>query len=132
MYKNAKVEKHAMICEELHDLYITKNADYGDSVGELYSKLGDITLLTRITDKYNRLMNIFSNPHKAIHHETIDDNIKDLANYCIIWAMERELKIEDEPKLELKKYGDVINTKLSHTDFEKSMGGIRKVIEENK
>ena len=91
-----KIQKHEEICKALHELYIKKNADYGDSVGELYAKLGDITLLTRITDKYNRLLNIFSNPDKQVNFETIDDTIQDLANYCIIWMMERELKVEHE------------------------------------
>ena len=89
-----KIQKHEEICKALHELYIKKNADYGDSVGELYAKLGDITLLTRITDKYNRLLNIFSNPDKQVNFETIDDTIQDLANYCIIWLLERELKEE--------------------------------------
>ena len=89
-----KIEKHEQICNEIHEMYIKKNADYGDSVGELYAKLGDITLLTRITDKYNRLLNIFSNPDKQVNFETIDDTIQDLANYCIIWLLERELKEE--------------------------------------
>lgn len=91
-----KIQKHEEICKALHELYIKKNADYGDSVGELYAKLGDITLLTRITDKYNRLLNIFSNPDKKVNFETIDDTIQDLANYCIIWMMERELKDKGE------------------------------------
>jgi hypothetical protein len=91
-----KIQKHEEICKALHELYIKKNADYGDSVGELYAKLGDITLLTRITDKYNRLLNIFSNPDKQVNFETIDDTIQDLANYCIIWMMERELKDKGE------------------------------------
>lgn len=89
-----KIQKHEEICKALHELYIKKNSDYGDSVGELYAKLGDITLLTRITDKYNRLLNIFSNPDKQVNFETIDDTIQDLANYCIIWLLERELKEE--------------------------------------
>jgi hypothetical protein len=89
-----KIQKHEEICKALHELYIKKNADYGDSVGELYAKLGDITLLTRITDKYNRLLNIFSNPDRQVNFETVDDTIQDLANYCIIWILERELKEE--------------------------------------
>lgn len=87
-----KIQKHEELCDYLHELYKKKNADYGDSVGELYDKLGDITLLTRITDKYNRLLNIFSNPDKEINYESVDDTIKDMANYCIIWAMERQIR----------------------------------------
>lgn len=87
-----KYDKHKEICDGLNELYKTKNAEYGDSVGELYSKLGDITMLTRITDKCNRLLNLMSNPEIDIMYESIDDNILDMANYCIIWMMERKLK----------------------------------------
>lgn len=93
-----KIEKHEQICNEIHEMYIKKNADYGDSVGELYEKLGDISFLTRISDKYHRLMNLMCDSdgykRKEINYESVDDTIQDLANYCIIWLMEREMKKE--------------------------------------
>lgn len=93
-----KIEKHEQICNEIHEMYIKKNADYGDSVGELYAKLGDISFLTRISDKYHRLMNLMCDSdgykRKDINYESVDDTIQDLANYCIIWLMEREMKKE--------------------------------------
>ena len=93
-----KIEKHEQICKEIHEMYIKKNADYGDSVGQLYSKLGDISMLTRISDKYNRLMNLMTKEGEQ-NYESIEDTIQDMANYCIIWLMEREMKeYKDEPK----------------------------------
>ena len=93
-----KIEKHEQIWNEIHEMYIKKNADYGDSVGELYEKLGDISFLTRISDKYHRLMNLMCDSdgykRKDINYESVDDTIQDLANYCIIWLMEREMKKE--------------------------------------
>lgn len=91
-----KIKKHEELCEEIHLMYIKKNADYGDSVGELYSRLGDVSFLTRISDKYNRLMNLMCDydgyMRSDINYESVDDTIMDMANYCIIWLMERELK----------------------------------------
>lgn len=91
-----KIRKHEEICNGIHEMYIKKNADYGDSVGELYSKLGDVSFLTRISDKYHRLMNLMCDydgyMKKEINYESVDDTIQDLANYCIIWLMEREMK----------------------------------------
>ena len=93
-----KIEKHEQICKEIHEMYIKKNADYGDSVGQLYSKLGDISMLTRISDKYNRLMNLMTKEGEQ-NYESIEDTIQDMANYCIIWLMEREMKeYKDESK----------------------------------
>lgn len=94
-----KIATHDRICAEIHEMYRKKNADYGDSVGELYKKLGDVSFLTRISDKYHRLMNLMTDydgyMKKEINYESVDDTIMDLANYCIIWLMERELKKED-------------------------------------
>lgn len=88
-----KIYEHKKICDELNETYKKKNADYGDSVGELYNKLGDITILTRISDKYNRLMNLLGpNNDREVNYESVDDTILDMANYCIIWLMERRLK----------------------------------------
>ena len=99
-----KIEKHEQICNEIHEMYIKKNADYGDSVGELYAKLGDISFLTRISDKYHRLMNLMCDSdgykRKDINYESVDDTIQDLANYCIIWLMEREMKKEYTDEVE--------------------------------
>lgn len=93
-----KIEKHEQICNEIHEMYIKKNADYGDSVGELYKKLGDVSFLTRISDKYHRLMNLMCDcdgyMKKEINYESVDDTIQDLANYCIIWLMERKMQEE--------------------------------------
>lgn len=97
-----KLQKHEELCNFIHDLYRKKNADYGDSVGDLYVRLGDISFLTRISDKYNRLMNLMTDYDGYMrsdvdaNFESIDDTIMDMANYCIIWLMERELKNKGE------------------------------------
>lgn len=107
---NNKIEKHEEICNKLHEMYILKNADYGDSVGELYKKLGDISFLTRISDKYNRLMNLMI-AGGGENFESIEDTIQDMANYCIIWLMERELlygEKEDEEEYEIIDTDDEI------------------------
>ena len=88
-----KKDAHAAITRRIHEVYTKKNADYGDSMGELYEKLGDISFLTMVTIKQNRLMSLLDpKSTKAPNYESIDDTILDLANYCIIWLMERELK----------------------------------------
>lgn len=105
-----KIHEHKKICNELNETYEKKNADYGDSIGELYNKLGDITILTRISDKYNRLMNLLDpNNDRAVNYESVDDTILDMANYCIIWLMERRLKNF--------KYEPVTNSFGSFKDF---------------
>ena len=112
-----KIKKHEELCEEIHEMYIKKNADYGDSVGELYSRLGDVSFLTRISDKYNRLMNLMCDydgyMRKDINYESVDDTIMDLANYCIIWLMERELKNNPEELMVTKETEEDKNETLT-------------------
>lgn len=120
-----KIRKHEQICNEIHEMYIKKNADYGDSVGELYGKLGDVSFLTRISDKYHRLMNLmcdydgYMKDKVEINYESVDDTIQDLANYCIIWLMERSLKEEknDAPQEFGMSFKDIENLKLPKDFF---------------
>lgn len=88
-----KSEMFNEILEELRKTYEVKNADYGDSVGDTYNKFGDVSFLTRITDKYNRILSL-SNKGEcgAVKDEKLDDTILDLANYCVLWLVEREYK----------------------------------------
>lgn len=114
---NNKIEKHEQLCNRIHEMYIKKNADYGDSVGELYSKLGDISFLTRISDKYNRLMNLIL-AGGGENYESIEDTIQDLANYCIIWLLERELlygEREEEEEYEIIDETDEVC--ITHADM---------------
>ena len=80
------------IINNLEDTYKRKNSDYGNSVGDTYEKFGDISFLTRITDKYNRMVNLVCNSNnvRKVKDEALEDTILDLANYCLLWLVERE------------------------------------------
>ena len=79
----SKAERHAEICKTLKDIYVAKNADYGDSFGELFRKLGLISAVTRISDKTNRLQSLCQR-EALVKDETIRDTLLDLANYAIM------------------------------------------------
>ena len=72
------------------DLYLPKNAAYGDSFHKLYSELGIISAVTQISHKYNRLVNLAKDRNAKTNDESITDTLLDLANYCILTAMELE------------------------------------------
>lgn len=84
-----KVQMHKNICEELNSTYAKKNHDYGDSFNETFDKLGIISAVTRISDKYNRLVSLCtkSEEERKVKDETISDTLLDLANYCIMTEM---------------------------------------------
>ena len=88
-----KEEIFDYIVDHMSDTYRTKNSDYGDSVGDTYNKFGDISFLVRISDKYNRLLSLTNNEqNQQVQDEKLEDTILDMANYCILWLIERQLK----------------------------------------
>ena len=92
-----KVQKHKKICEELNSIYEKKNHDYGNSFGETFDKLGIISAITRISDKYNRLVSLCMLPdeERKVKDETISDTLIDMANYCIMTLIELD---KNKPK----------------------------------
>lgn len=92
-----KLERHKKWCDNLHALYEIKNKAYGDSFGDTFDRLGLISGVTRVTDKYNRLVNLATHPEIDENDESIIDTLVDLANYAIMTAM--ELEIEKENKI---------------------------------
>lgn len=83
-----KVEHFKQIAEDLGNLYEKKNTAYGDSFGNTYNKLGIISAVTRISDKYNRLCNLATNPNIDTLDESIEDTLRDMAAYCIMTLIE--------------------------------------------
>ena len=93
------------IINNLEDTYKRKNSDYGNSVGDTYEKFGDISFLTRITDKYNRILSLADKGECGeVKDEALEDTILDLANYCLLWLVEREYAGQHE---EVKPTKDV-------------------------
>ena len=92
MTREQKVSRHLEIAKSLNQLYDSKGSDYGDSFGETYHKLGIISALTRISDKYNRLISLVTKPEeeRKVKDESIQDTLLDLSNYCIMTVIEME------------------------------------------
>lgn len=84
------VSKFAEIASDLTALYEKKNKAYGNSFGETFQKLGLISAVTRISDKYNRLCNLAVNEGIDTFGESIKDTLADMASYCIMTLIELE------------------------------------------
>lgn len=76
------------VSRELDTLYERKNNAYGNSFGETFEKLGIISAVTRISDKYNRLCNLVRNLDIDNLGESIEDTLQDLACYSIMTIVE--------------------------------------------
>ena len=79
-----RVEQFKQIAEDITALYEKKDRAYGNSFGETYEKLGIISAVTRISDKYNRLCNLAVNKDIDNLGESLEDTLKDMAAYCIM------------------------------------------------
>lgn len=80
---------HRGILDAMHRLYKAKNADYGNSFGEMYQEEGFPVAYIKITDKYKRIQRLRG--HSAqVQSESMEDTLMDLANYCIMTLMEME------------------------------------------
>lgn len=93
-----KADRHAEICTTLNETFRKKNADYGNSFGETFKKLGIISAVTRITDKVYRLQSLCIKAAQ-VSDESMHDTLLDLANYAIMTVIELELaEINSEEK----------------------------------
>lgn len=100
---------HKKLLDEMHELYIKKNRDYGSSVTDTYEKFGLTSFLVRLSDKLNRVTNLTLNTKdNLVKDEKIQDTLMDLANYSILALIELEM---DKDKLcyEAKNEADIGN-----------------------
>jgi hypothetical protein len=83
-----KPERFREITEEIANLYEAKDKAYGNSFGATYEKLGLISAVTRISDKYNRPCNLATNTDVDNLGESIEDTLKDMVAYGVMTLME--------------------------------------------
>lgn len=107
-----KTQRFREIADSLGNLYEKKNKAYGDSFGSTFEKLGIISAVTRISDKYNRLVNLATHPDIDNLGESIEDTLKDMASYCIMTLIELDITTQDYKRLyvgdELQCVKDVV------------------------
>jgi hypothetical protein len=78
-----RVEQMKRIQKEALDLFIKKNADYGDA----FAKYGTIGVLMRIEDKLQRSMSITKSGIHLVRDEGMRDTLIDLHNYAAMALM---------------------------------------------
>ena len=83
-----KYKEHLDKMLDLHELYYTKNKDYGDAFTQSLDKYGPIAALVRMEDKWNRLSNLITKGEEGlIKSESVEDTLIDLANYAIMTSL---------------------------------------------
>jgi deoxyadenosine/deoxycytidine kinase len=76
------------IVEEMKDIHKKKNADYGNNFHKRFEKWGFLTALLRLSDKMERLENIYEKGDIQVKDESVYDTLIDLANYAVMTAVE--------------------------------------------
>lgn len=89
--KNRELQ-YKNVHEEAFNLFLKKNADYGDA----FANFGSIGVLVRMGDKINRLMSLSKNEIKMINDESVRDTLIDLHNYSAMAIMLMDEKEEEK------------------------------------
>lgn len=76
------------ILKEMSEVHQRKNADYGNNFHKRYEKYGFLTALLRLTDKMERLENIYEKGEIQVKDESVEDTLLDLANYAVMTIVE--------------------------------------------
>ena len=90
--KMDRLDIYQYLLNNLEETYKAKNNDYGNSFADTYEKFGCVSFLVRITDEYNKLLTLCNPNIPEQRVKKIDDTILDLANYCLLWLVEREYR----------------------------------------
>ena len=84
-----KIEIHKKLCDQLNEIYSSKNADYGDSFAKVRREVPN-AILVRLMDKMERIKTLLLNGERLqVADEKVDDTLLDLANYCLMEVVER-------------------------------------------
>ena len=96
--KSVKMDRlgiYEYILNHLEETYRdTNDNDQDNTIVDIYDKFGDTSFLIRILERYNELSRLCNPnaPEQRVKDEKIDDTILDLANYCLLWLVEREYR----------------------------------------
>lgn len=85
-----KVKRFKEIANELGNLYEKKNNAYGDSFSDTFYDEGMAMPRIRIGDKFRRFRTLTMNPSIDNFGESVEDTLRDMANYCIMTIIELE------------------------------------------
>ena len=95
-----RAEHFSNIQKEAFDLFLQKNADYGDA----FANYGPIGVLVRLGDKIQRLQHISKTNITLVKTESLRDTLIDIHNYAAMVVMlldENDDKINEAPQIVL-------------------------------
>ena len=86
------IQHFQQIVKEMAETYAKKNKDYGNSFDKTLDKWGPNIALARLEDKLNRITQLTLSGKAEVNDESIEDTLKDMATYAIMFLMWRQNK----------------------------------------
>lgn len=96
MTKKEYMEFHKAMCDKMVEITKAKNADYtgaGDDPFANFTRVEQLGIcsteqgfMTRINDKFSRMISFVQKGVFQVKDESIEDTLLDLSNYCILMA----------------------------------------------
>lgn len=96
--KEARTEGMKTLCTMLVKQFEKKNADYGGSFFNTFERYGIVSVLSRLSDKLQRIENIyiFNGGMLHVNDERVEDTLMDLASYALMTILALKEKGEAE------------------------------------
>ena len=104
-------QKHAKITDEIHEMFVKKNADYGNSFEKSLDEWGLIVSAMRTQEKLDRVKTSLKQELK-VKDESVEDSFLDIANYAIMTVMWlRKEKEKKEESMTFNEYENKLTSK---------------------
>lgn len=69
---------------EIVELVVKKNKDYGNSFTKTVDEYGDVIYCIRLEDKLSRLKSLIKNKEVNIADESLEDTVRDVIGYSLL------------------------------------------------
>lgn len=126
------LQQHKQLLQQIHDTYVKKNHDYGDSFSRSFKKYGLVAAMVRMEDKWNRLDNMALGAEQKVADETIRDTLLDLAGYCVMTTMELDRQKDNANQKAFEEQVRDEYTEVSEEDNENEESDITDKISSEK
>lgn len=83
MYKT-NYERIGLVLSNLVDTITAKDTDYGGAYAEAVEKFGKMYAVSKIFEKYHRIITLSQNENK-VKEESLEDALLDCIGYCVLY-----------------------------------------------
>ena len=80
-----ELHTYSSVVEELEEIYLKKNSDYGNSFEDALDEFGEVVGLFMLKMKYDRMTSLFKKGTSEVD-ESIVDSLDDMINYGIMFS----------------------------------------------